>query len=343
MAEPGGTVLVCSSNYTEQVDVDVPGLTVRADGEAKVHTLDGWAFRITAPDVTVSGFTTFSPGIGGVEVRGRNASVLYNYIVAAENASDSGTSGTGRVGPAWYPPGVVHPMSHETTGAQGKGIAVYANDTLLDIGPRFGVNVSGKTARVRAFDNRFSDNGFGVGSGAGIRLRRDDWKQADVVIERNVLRGNADFGVHNEEVAFGNDHVVVTQRRTSGAVAVPRAGFATPIPIVSQTATAIQSARAKRPGCRTSTSIPSASTRRVSPRMGPRRRPRHLRARGHRPRLDHPPRLPAGMERRRPLHPLQPPPDHRPAPPAAAVTDPGTVGPPPGRPRKPPLAVTAAT
>lgn len=312
MAGRGDTVRVCSGTYSEQVTIDTPNLTVRADGDVTVNTANGWSFRINASGVTVHGFETYSTGNGGITIHGRNARILNTAIIAAEQGADRANSLTVGSTAARYIPGIYGPAFHETGGAQGQGIIVYADGALLrgvtvdghddgitvwgarnvtisesfvrdlrvddrqdgvivignssatlidntitrnedgvvasgnltilrnnisgngndgvDIGPRHNVNVSGKTAHVRVLHNRIANNGYASAIGGnGILLRRDDWKRENIVITRNYLLQNANYGINNEEVVFDNDHIVVDAEGNFWGCGGPSSGLEDPV------------------------------------------------------------------------------------------------------------------
>lgn len=80
-AERGDVVRVCPGQYADGVDIDVADLTLRADGEATIHTVGRSAIRSTAPRVTIEGFTIraeqadYTVAIGGRDTVVREVSV----------------------------------------------------------------------------------------------------------------------------------------------------------------------------------------------------------------------------------------------------------------------------
>lgn len=83
-AKPGDTVRVCEGRYSESVTVETANLTIRSDGRAMISSTNESAVRITAPGVTLSGFTiTVDRSVGKViEVGARNTLIRDNTVDA---------------------------------------------------------------------------------------------------------------------------------------------------------------------------------------------------------------------------------------------------------------------
>lgn len=191
-AAEGDVVRVCSGNYTEQVDIETQELTVRADGGAKVHTLVGYAFDVRASQVTLRGFDIFAPGKGGISVRGEKSHILNNTIIAAKDGSDVATSQQAGRGGAGYLqvngnaqavlPGVHWTTSHRTGGTHGKGIYIYADDTLIR-------------------GNSIEEHGTGMVV----------WGAKNVVIRDNFVRDSIDDEPEDGIVVIGNASATITE------------------------------------------------------------------------------------------------------------------------------------
>lgn len=102
-ASAGDTIEVCSGEYGP-VTLDTGRLTIRANGSAEIAGSTGPAVRITAPEVTVDGFTitpgtttnrTVEIGARGADVRNNTVEVRRVGIFLSDGHAEGGDVGSG--------------------------------------------------------------------------------------------------------------------------------------------------------------------------------------------------------------------------------------------------------